>query len=194
MRLVCCAVLQAMFAGFLEAERCARVISRWLLTSAVVSRAVSCCPVLQAMFAGFLEADKICQGRFKVSGTTATLAVVVGWEVFVANVGDSAAYLDTGKQVGGVCVFDGACKLSPCLHRECCTHHISSPCVAVTLAISHRCELLTLPAPLPSSHLLCVLQVICLTGNHRVDDNPAERERVIASGGECWASSAVKHQ
>jgi len=26
-------------------------------------------------------------------------------------------------------------------------------------------------------------QVICLTGNHRVDDNPAERERVIAEGG-----------
>jgi hypothetical protein len=52
------------------------------------------------MFAGFLEADKVCQGRFKVSGTTATLAVVVGWEVFVANVGDSEAYLDTGKQVG----------------------------------------------------------------------------------------------
>ena len=23
-----------------------------------------------------------------------------------------------------------------------------------------------------------------MTGNHRVDDNPAERERVIASGGE----------
>jgi serine/threonine protein phosphatase PrpC len=52
------------------------------------------------MFAGFLEADKVCKARFKVSGTTATLAVVVGWEVFVANVGDSEAYLDTGKQVG----------------------------------------------------------------------------------------------
>lgn len=58
------------------------------------------CCVAQAMFAGFLEADATCKARFKTSGTTATLAVVVGWEVFVANVGDSAAYLDTGKQVG----------------------------------------------------------------------------------------------
>jgi serine/threonine protein phosphatase PrpC len=52
------------------------------------------------MFAGFLETDATCKARFKTSGTTATLVVVVGWEVFVANVGDSEAYLDTGKQVG----------------------------------------------------------------------------------------------
>lgn len=73
------------------------------------------CFVLQAMFAGFLEADKICRGRFKVSGTTATLAVVVGWEVFVANVGDSAAYLDTGKQVrlGFVLLREGGSQLRP---------------------------------------------------------------------------------
>lgn len=32
-------------------------------------------------------------------GTTATLAVVCGWELLVANVGDSCAYLDTGSEV-----------------------------------------------------------------------------------------------
>lgn len=73
------------------------------------------------MFSGFLEADKTCRGRFKASGTTATLAVVVGWEVFVANVGDSAAYLDTGKQVRG---FDAqrprrrCCAVSMCAIRS----------------------------------------------------------------------------
>jgi hypothetical protein len=35
----------------------------------------------------------------QVSGTTATVAAVVGWELLVANVGDSCAYLDTGAEV-----------------------------------------------------------------------------------------------
>lgn len=35
----------------------------------------------------------------KVSGTTATVAAFVGWELIVANVGDSLAYLDTGSEV-----------------------------------------------------------------------------------------------
>jgi soluble P-type ATPase len=34
------------------------------------------------------------------------------------------------------------------------------------------------------------VQVICLTGNHRVDDNAAERERVIASGGKLYPSAS----
>jgi serine/threonine protein phosphatase PrpC len=78
---------------------------------------------LQALFAGFLEADKACRSRHRVSGTTATLALVVGWELLVANVGDSAAFLDTGKEV------------------------------------------------------------IALSGNHRIDDNTAERARIEAAGG-----------
>src|SRR5690349_11172621 len=85
-------------------------------------------PLMQALFAGFLEADKICRQRHKVSGTTATLAVAVGWELFVANVGDSAAYLDTGKEV------------------------------------------------------------IAVSGNHRIDDNPAERARILAAGGMWWGA------
>jgi serine/threonine protein phosphatase PrpC len=51
------------------------------------------------MFAGFLEADKTCSGKFKTSGTTATLAIVSGWDLLVANVGDSLAFLDTGREV-----------------------------------------------------------------------------------------------
>ena len=34
-----------------------------------------------------------------MSGTTATLAALNGWQLLVANVGDSSAYLDTGSEV-----------------------------------------------------------------------------------------------
>ena len=33
------------------------------------------------------------------SGTTATVAVLVGWELIVASVGDSCAFFDTGSEV-----------------------------------------------------------------------------------------------
>ena len=51
------------------------------------------------MFAGFVEADKVCMAKYKESGTTATLAVAVGWELVIASVGDSLAYLDTGTEI-----------------------------------------------------------------------------------------------
>lgn len=51
------------------------------------------------MFAGFVEANATCMSRYKESGTTATLAVSVGWELLVASVGDSLAYLDTGFEI-----------------------------------------------------------------------------------------------
>lgn len=35
----------------------------------------------------------------QVSGSTATVAVIVGWDLLVASVGDSEAYLDTGAEV-----------------------------------------------------------------------------------------------
>lgn len=35
----------------------------------------------------------------QVSGSTATVAALTGWEVVIANVGDSCAYLDTGVEV-----------------------------------------------------------------------------------------------
>ena len=35
----------------------------------------------------------------QVSGTTATVAALVGWELVIANVGDSLAFLDTGSEV-----------------------------------------------------------------------------------------------
>ena len=54
---------------------------------------------VQAMFAGFVEADKVCMAKYKESGTTATLAVAVGWELVIASVGDSLAYLDTGAEI-----------------------------------------------------------------------------------------------
>lgn len=35
----------------------------------------------------------------QVSGTTATVAAISGWEAVIANVGDSCAYMDTGVEV-----------------------------------------------------------------------------------------------
>lgn len=35
----------------------------------------------------------------QVSGSTATLVVICGWEAVIANVGDSCAYIDTGGEV-----------------------------------------------------------------------------------------------
>lgn len=58
---------------------------------------------IQALFAGFVEADATCMSKYKESGTTATLAVAVGWELLVASVGDSLAYLDTGAEIVQVC-------------------------------------------------------------------------------------------
>lgn len=46
-----------------------------------------------------MEINAECKRRFKQSGTTATLVMVVGWEVIVASVGDSCAYMDTGTEI-----------------------------------------------------------------------------------------------
>lgn len=51
------------------------------------------------MHAAFLEANEVSTKRCKASGTTATLAVAVGWELLVASVGDSLAFVDTGSEV-----------------------------------------------------------------------------------------------
>ncbi|KAK9843409.1 hypothetical protein WJX81_000772 [Elliptochloris bilobata] len=80
----------------------------------------------QACVEGFAEAD--CEISRRAGGhgggTTAVVAVAVGWELLVASVGDSLAVLDTGSEV---------------------------------------------------------LQV---SGNHRLDDNAAEAQRICDAGGE----------
>ena len=48
----------------------------------------------------------------QVSGSTATVAAVTGWEVIIANVGDSCAYLDTGGEVVLVCFSISRLKLA----------------------------------------------------------------------------------
>ena len=53
----------------------------------------------RACVAGFCRVNEEAHRRFPEGGTTATLVVAVGWEVVVANVGDSCAYLDTGAEV-----------------------------------------------------------------------------------------------
>ena len=83
-----------------------------------------------SMTKGFAHCNQEAQRRFKAGGgTTATLAVAVGWELIVANVGDSLAFLDTGAEV---------------------------------LAVS---------------------------GNHRLESNKTEVERILGSGGEVAPST-----
>ncbi len=47
----------------------------------------------------FLKCDEMACKQFAHGGTTATVAVVCGWQLLVANVGDSCAYFDTGSEV-----------------------------------------------------------------------------------------------
>ena len=47
----------------------------------------------------FVETDRAWCEEGKPSGTTATVAVVSGWEVVVASVGDSDLWLDTGAEI-----------------------------------------------------------------------------------------------
>eukprot|EP00798_Chlamydomonas_sp_ICE-L_P008245 gene8245-1514_t len=68
-------------------------VAAWAAQEAMIDR------LPKALHAAFIECDTECTKRFKSSGTTATLAVAVGWELLVANVGDSDAYLDTGKEI-----------------------------------------------------------------------------------------------
>jgi Protein phosphatase 2C len=59
------------------------------------------------------------------SGTTATVAALVGWTVVVANVGDSLAYLDTGSEVVQVG--------PPAPQSSCCAlQHVSCRCSCLT--------------------------------------------------------------
>lgn len=60
-------------------------------------------------------------------GTTATLAVACGWELVVANVGDSCAYLDTGSEVLQVGILRvgrrfGCCGSQGGVQVWCCWH------------------------------------------------------------------------
>lgn len=53
----------------------------------------------QALRDGFQRTDAEFKARHETSGTTATVALVCGWDLVVANVGDSVAYFDTGASV-----------------------------------------------------------------------------------------------
>jgi len=53
----------------------------------------------QALYGAFMRADAECKRRFRKGGTTATVAVACGWELLTASVGDSCAYLDTGREI-----------------------------------------------------------------------------------------------
>jgi len=52
-----------------------------------------------AVHRAFLKCDEMACKQFPHGGTTATMAFLCGWQLLVANVGDSCAYLDTGAEV-----------------------------------------------------------------------------------------------
>lgn len=75
--------------GLSEAEA-----AQWRLQATLMKR------LPQACSAAFQAVDADAQRRWpQRGGTTATLAVACGWELLVANVGDTCAYLDTGSEV-----------------------------------------------------------------------------------------------
>ena len=91
----------------------------------------------------------------QVSGSTATVAVIVGWDLLVASVGDSEAYLDTGAEVIQVCFLHMAYAVA-----EACLVALSaaqpySPLPCPLFAISH---------PPPALHAL-LLHCLCLGAN-----------------------------
>ncbi|KAL3143652.1 hypothetical protein ABBQ38_002448 [Trebouxia sp. C0009 RCD-2024] len=58
---------------------------------------VQCLPA--ALVSTFKKVQDQFHAHTQVSGSTATVAVIVGWDLLVASVGDSEAYLDTGAEV-----------------------------------------------------------------------------------------------
>lgn len=65
----------------------------WRLQTTLVDR------LPKALVKGFQMANEDAHKKFKKGGSTATVAMVIGWELIVANVGDSIAILDTGTEV-----------------------------------------------------------------------------------------------
>lgn len=68
-------------------------VDAWQLQDAAVEQ------LPEALSHAFQQVQQDFFAQSKQSGTTATLVTLVGWDVFVANVGDSCAYLDTGCEV-----------------------------------------------------------------------------------------------
>jgi serine/threonine protein phosphatase PrpC len=64
------------------------------------------CRLPFALHESFERCDQEARRRYAKSGggSTATVAMAVGWELLIANVGDSLAYLDTGSEVLSLCV------------------------------------------------------------------------------------------
>lgn len=137
-------------------------------------------PAHQACATAFRAIDADAQRRWPArGGTTATLAIVCGWELLVANVGDSCAYLDTGNEVLQVSAEGASRKLLSNSHHQVLP---MPPCAAPLRAA---------PVPLihtlrPSLSLAPARQV---SATHRLEDNRGEVERCQAAGSEIAPSS-----
>lgn len=76
----------------------------------------------------------------QVSGTTATVAVVVGWDLIIASVGDSTAYLDTGAEVVQVSIRRQGFQLA-CMYQSVVVWPLHWHSAVNNTCEQHPCEL-----------------------------------------------------
>ena len=104
----------------------------------------------------------------QVSGATATVAVIVGWDLVLASVGDSTAYLDTGAEVVQVTLGSISCTSS---FVDALIAAQSSVCLNWTLHSSVMVWLLRMfdcqSRVITSTKFVCVYQELQVTDNQR---------------------------
>ena len=105
------------------------------------------------------------------------MAVLVGWQLLVANVGDSCAYLDTGAEVVQVGSL-------PCVNHVPAGYNSNLLCM-LYVAQYRLAGIVLIHLALVINHQdLSSNTLLQVSGNHRLDDSKAERKRCERGGAE----------
>lgn len=149
-------------------------------------RRVSAAALRQALAQAYLSLDQSFCAAAQQSGCTLTTAVVAGRLLTVANVGDSAAYLDTGACCAAIrghgCCLPGSatwyCRMPP--HGTARYHHMGPRARPFGRLPTRCCHRASHPAPLRRPALGPGSELLQLTTSHRLCENPAEVARLCA--------------